>query len=229
MNMPLVLLNRRRRGGGVPPIITAITQPALGTLEDGDQISTALSADIATTSNYASTAGDIVSVDLVVTVNGDAATISDTVEAGDVVAITVTVTDDADPANVRVWSLGTTAVAVVPSPFEVADWGLANDDGDVSLNILALPDDGGAAISDIEYRVDGGTAVSTGETTTGSYLITAAEGDDIEIRALNSAGAGAWSDTKSVPGLADTLLLSDGTSSLLLADGTSFLKLASSS
>jgi surface protein len=178
-------------------IITAITQPALGPLFDGDVISTALSADIATTSNYASTAGEIVSVDLVVTVNGDAATISDTVNYEDVVSITVTVTDDA--SNVRVWTLGTVVTAEAPSPFEVADWGLSNSDGDVSLNVLSLPSDGGAPIADIEYRVNSGDAVSTGETTTGSYLIAADEGDDVEIRAINAIGAADWSDTKVVP------------------------------
>jgi hypothetical protein len=278
------------RRTGSPQIITAITTPALGPLEDGDQISTGLSADIATTSNYASTAGDIVSVDLVVTVNGGAATISDTVDYQDLVAITVTVTDDASPANVRVWSLGQTVAGTlpvntvapsiaggtelgdtltvtpgtwsgvpaptltyqwrrdgiailgetgttydialadsgadidvvetatnamgaaseasnaitadtftVPGPFDVADWGLSNSGGDVSLNIITLPDNGGAALTDIDYRVNGGAAVSLGETTTGSYIITADEGDDIEIRAVNVIGAGAWSDTKVVP------------------------------
>jgi hypothetical protein len=69
----------------------------------------------------------------------------------------------------------------------------------VSVNILTLPSDGGSALTDIEYRVNGGTAISLGETTTGSYPITAVEGDDIQIRAVNVIGAGDWSDVKVVP------------------------------
>ena len=69
----------------------------------------------------------------------------------------------------------------------------------VSVNILTLPNDGGSAITDLEYRVNAGAAISLGETTTGSYPITADEGDDIQIRAVNTVGAGDWSDVKAVP------------------------------
>jgi hypothetical protein len=82
----------------------------------------------------------------------------------------------------------------------------------VSVNILVLPSDGGAPITDLEYRVNSGTAISLGETTTGSYPITAVEGDDIQIRAVNAIGAGDWSDVKAVPGAIpdNTILDRDG-------------------
>jgi hypothetical protein len=90
-------------------------------------------------------------------------------------------------------------VATVPDAFTAPDWDVANDGDTVSVNILTLPSDGGAPITDLEYRVNGGMAISLSETTTGSYPITAVEGDDIEIRAVNAIGAGDWSDVKAVP------------------------------
>ena len=87
----------------------------------------------------------------------------------------------------------------VPDAFTAPDWGVANDDGDISVNILTLPDDGGAPITDLEYRVNGGAAVSFGETTTGSYPIVADEDDEVEIRAVNAVDPGDWSDVKLVP------------------------------
>lgn len=67
-----------------------------------------------------------------------------------------------------------------------------------SINILSLPADGGSPITDIEYRVNEGTAIGLGETTTGSYEITADLNDDVQIRAVNAVGPGPWSDTKVV-------------------------------
>jgi hypothetical protein len=273
---------------GEPPIITAIVSPALGSLQDGDAISSALSANIDDTANYASSEGTIASVDLVVTVNAAPAVVADVVDYNDHVLITVTVTDDA--ANERVFNLGGTVVGIIPAntaapsiagdtelgdvltvtpgtwtgvptpslsyqwrrdgvaisgatgstytiviadngadidvletatnvmgavseasnaitvdtftapnAFTAPDWGVANDGTNINLNITTLPADGGSPILDIEYRLNGGSAVSTGETTTGSYTITAVEDDDIQIRATNAIGNGAWSDTKTVP------------------------------
>jgi len=190
-NLPLLL--RRRRGGSItPPIITATVTPVLAALSDGDVIEDGFSANIDQTSNYASTAGTISTVVVAVTVNAVGAAQTDTVEAGDEVEVTVTVTDSA--ANERVWTLSQTAVAIAPAAFTSNMWTVAVDE----LTLNSLPDDGGSAITDIEYRVDGGTAVSTGETTTGTHTITAADGVDVEIRAVNAVGAGAWSDTKTV-------------------------------
>lgn len=189
---------------GAPPIITATVAPALAVLEDGDAVQGGFSADIDQASNYASTAGTISGVTVAVTINAVSALASDTVEAGDAVVVTVTVTDSA--ANQRVFTLSRTAVAVAPAAFTSGQWSVAENE----LTITALPDDGGAAITDIEYRVNGGAEVSTGETTTGTYTIVAADGADVEIRAVNAVGAGAWSDTKTVSTVFDPASLFAG-------------------
>jgi hypothetical protein len=88
---------------------------------------------------------------------------------------------------------------VAPDAFEPAHWSLApgNEKADVAIN--SLPGNGGATITDIEYRVDGGTWVSSGGTS-GFAIPDLANGEeyDVELRAVNSIGAGAGSDTKSV-------------------------------
>jgi len=87
----------------------------------------------------------------------------------------------------------------VPDAFEVGDWSIAPGDEEADVTINALPDDGGAAITDIEYRLDGGSWVSSGGTT--SFTITGLTNDeeyDVELRGVNSVGAGDWSDTKQV-------------------------------
>ena len=184
--------------GFISSVITAIIQPALGPLEDGDTIASGMSADYDQTSNYASSEGTISSVDAAVTVNGSPALFTDTVDFEDVVAVTVTVTDS--EANERVFNAGVRTVsALVPDAFTAPDWDVAHDGETVSVNILTLPADGGSAITDLEYRVNAGAAISLGETTTGSYPITADDGDDIQVRAVNAVGAGDWSDVKAVP------------------------------
>lgn len=67
-----------------------------------------------------------------------------------------------------------------------------------TLIINNLPSDGGSPITDIEYRVNEGSAISLGETTIGNYPIEAGLGDDVQIRAVNVAGPGPWSDVKTV-------------------------------
>jgi hypothetical protein len=198
---PLLIRRRfpRGSGGGEPPIITATVAPALGVLSDGDAIEDAFSANIASTGNYASTAGTISSAVVAVTVNAVSASQTDLIEAGDVVAVTVTVTDS--EANERVWSLSTTAVAIAPAQFTSNMWSVAVNE----LTLSSLPDDGGSALTDIEYNVDGGAWTSTGETTTGTYTITAADGTAVRIRAVNAIGAGTQSDAKTVTADAYTI------------------------
>ena len=106
--------------GFISAVITAIIQPALGPLEDGDAIASALSADIDQTSNYASTGGTITTVDVAITVNGVTALATDVVEFSDIVSVVVTVIDS--EANERVYNAGSQTVAgiaptndVVPS------------------------------------------------------------------------------------------------------------------
>jgi hypothetical protein len=306
ISIGLSLTGRARRG--TPPIISAVTAPALAPLLAGDTIASGLSADIDQTTNYTSTAGTITSVVVDVLVNGETpASLDIPLDFEDVVSVTVTVTDS--EANVRVFSLGRTVagvaptndvapsisgtaevgatltrtegtysgnptptlsgqwqrdgvditgetgatyevvsddqgadityretatnavgsvsvssnaiaipeapVATVPDAFTAPDWDVANDGDTVSVNILTLPSDGGAPITDLEYRVNGGTAISLGETTTGSYPITAVEGDDIEIRAVNAIGAGDWSDVKAVPAAASGVQATGGTETVI--------------
>ncbi len=91
----------------------------------------------------------------------------------------------------------------VPDAFVLANWSIADDgtNGDATVTITTLPADNGSAITDLEYRIGTGAAVSWGATSTGTYGISGLPDDtatNIQIRALNANGAGAWSDTKSV-------------------------------
>jgi hypothetical protein len=89
-----------------------------------------------------------------------------------------------------------------PDAFTAGQWSVADTTtgGTVAVTITALPD-ADPSITDIEYRVGAGDAVSFGESTTGTYNISGLTDDvevDIQIRAVNSEGPGAWSDTKAV-------------------------------
>ena len=84
--------------------------------------------------------------------------------------------------------------ASVPDAFVVEDWSVAPGDAKADVMIHALPDGGGAAITDIEYRLDGGSWVSS--VGTSSFTISGLTNDqeyDVELRAVNSVGAGAAS------------------------------------
>jgi hypothetical protein len=90
--------------------------------------------------------------------------------------------------------------AFVPSAFAVGDWTAAAAAGQINLNITALPSDGGTPITALQYRIDGGTAVGLSGTGTGARTISGLAAGveyDVQIRAVNALGAGAWSDTKS--------------------------------
>ena len=72
--------------------------------------------------------------------------------------------------------------------------------GEIGINIVALPNDGGSPITALQYRVGTGAATALTGTGTGLRVVTAgfAAGvaADIQVRAVNAIGAGAWSDTK---------------------------------
>lgn len=90
--------------------------------------------------------------------------------------------------------------AFVPSAFTAGDWTATAAAGQINLNITALPSDGGTAITALQYRIDGGTAVGLSGTGTGARTISGLAAGveyDVQIRAVNALGAGAWSDTKS--------------------------------
>lgn len=89
--------------------------------------------------------------------------------------------------------------ASVPDAFEAEDWSIVPGDEEADVTISDLPDDGGDTITDIEYRLDGGSWVSSGGTL--SFTISGLTNDqeyDVELRAVNSVGAGEAGDTKSV-------------------------------
>ncbi len=101
--------------------------------------------------------------------------------------IEITVIDDADDTD------------TVPDAFEAGDWSIAAGDEQADVTISDLPADGGDTITDVEYRLDGGSWVSSGGTS--SFTVSGLTNDqeyDVELRAVNSIGAGPSSDVKSV-------------------------------
>jgi len=90
----------------------------------------------------------------------------------------------------------------VPGAFTVGMWSIADaaTSGDADVTINSLPAANGASITDIEYKVGAGSWTSSGSTT--SFTITGAFTDGVStavlIRAKNSVGSGADSDSKSV-------------------------------
>lgn len=90
--------------------------------------------------------------------------------------------------------------AFVPDAFVSGNWTATADNGEIDLDITALPDDGGTPITALQYRLDGGAALALTGTGTGARTITGLANGveyDVEIRAVNVLGAGAWSDIKS--------------------------------
>ena len=90
----------------------------------------------------------------------------------------------------------------VPATFGTGDWTLTDPatTGDLTATLNTLPSDGGSAITALQYRLDGGTAVSFSGTGTGARTISGLTDDveyDVEVRAVNAVGNGAWSAVKS--------------------------------
>lgn len=131
--------------------------------------------------------------------------------AGVQTAFTVAASDLADYA-------GGAPAASAPAAFTIPQWGLASIAGGLRFTITALPADGGSAITALQYRLNGGAWTAFSAATTGTYDITGlpATLHTAEVRAVNTVGAGATSDTKSeTPGAAGggggTLIISQGT------------------
>jgi hypothetical protein len=90
--------------------------------------------------------------------------------------------------------------ATVPDAFETGDWTATAGVEEIAVDIDALPADGGSAITALQYRIDGGTPATFSGTGLGVRDITGLTGGvevDVEIRAVNAVGNGAWSDVKS--------------------------------
>ncbi len=115
------------------------------------------------------------------------------------------------------------AAATVPGAFAENGWSLADQPsaaGDtLALTVAALPDDGGAAISALQYRIGTGSAVTLPGTGTGARTVTVPAGTaaSLQLRAVNSIGAGSWSAAKTaVPSVQAVSLAAGG--SLMFPD-----------
>lgn len=95
--------------------------------------------------------------------------------------------------------------AVTPDALQTTDVSFSTGSGsaEIDIAISSLPE----VPTDIEYRLDGGTWTSLGETTTGTYAITAPAGSTsytIEVRLVNATGNGQESTNQSVTSAAST-------------------------
>lgn len=91
------------------------------------------------------------------------------------------------------------AADTAPAAFDGGQWSLENAGTGAVVQIASLPADGGQPITGIEYRLNAGPAAGLGGATPGAYPVAAAEGDTVQIRAVNAVGAGAWSDARAMP------------------------------
>lgn len=95
-----------------------------------------------------------------------------------------------------------TPAATAPAAFTAGQWTAAatSTPGEISFDLTALPSDGGSAITALEYRVNTGSAIAFTGTGTGVRVVTAGltagVAVDLQVRAVNAVGAGAWSDIK---------------------------------
>ena len=94
------------------------------------------------------------------------------------------------------------AGATAPAAMTVGQWTAEATvvAGEMGINIVTLPSNGGSAITALEYRVGAGAAIALTGTGTGLRTVTAGFSAgvavDVQVRAVNAIGAGAWSDTK---------------------------------
>jgi hypothetical protein len=113
------------------------------------------------------------------------------------------------------------AAPVAPSAFTAGQWTAAATatPGEISFNLTALPSNGGSAITALQYRVGTGSAIAFTGTGTGVRVVTAGltagVAVDLQVRAVNAIGSGAWSDTKNRTPLAS------GGSAAISGTGTS--------
>ena len=89
-----------------------------------------------------------------------------------------------------------------PDAFVANQWDVTHTGapGEIGIGIFLLPSSD-PAITDIRYRLDGGAAISLNTTTTGDkYVSGLNDGQtyNVQLSAVNSVGAGEWSDTKTV-------------------------------
>jgi hypothetical protein len=99
------------------------------------------------------------------------------------------------------WSIAVTVTASsAPAQFGYLQWDM-DPNGDIIVS--SLPDDNGAAITALEYRIGTGSAVALSGATAGTYSSAAVPGNAVQVRAVNSSGAGTWSIAQLCPVFVD--------------------------
>lgn len=101
------------------------------------------------------------------------------------------------------------AADTAPAAFAGAQWSLETASAGAVVQIAALPEDGGQPISALEYRLNAGPAAGLGGATPDAYPVAGAEGDAVQIRAVNAIGAGTWSDARQLPAATVAAVLSN--------------------
>ena len=97
----------------------------------------------------------------------------------------------------------TDSSATAPAKFTGFSVTATGVSGQAQVSVTSLPDDGGSAITNIKYKIgSGGSLVPTGQTSTGSFLIssglTNGVESDIYLLATNSVDDGTLSDAQPV-------------------------------
>lgn len=87
--------------------------------------------------------------------------------------------------------------ATAPSAYGSGQWTATPIVDGIAVGDLTHPSDGGSSILRTEYRLNAGGEVSFGNTTGGNITgLTRGTPYDVQIRDVNTVGAGPWSDTK---------------------------------
>lgn len=199
--------------GATTDLETMIGAPQVGVETSGD-LDDLFVSPTSQTLTYAVSHGSVVGSAWTWTPSADGATtvsVTATDEDGQELTVEFTVDVAAAPAvnnaptagNVTLEFLVPPPAVGAPDAFTAGQWSVADDgtNGDATITITTLPADNGSAITDLEYRLNGGSAASLGGTATGAYGISGLSdgtATNVQVRAVNTNGSGAWSDVKSV-------------------------------